>query len=155
MLPTYQLTCIPLDSSPAEGSPSSFSAYVVANLQFPSGVATASTVAGAVAAHPFLGRAANNPIRGFALDYAGWLAAGRTINPSTAIPLTLTYLGERPLTSLRDTLAAYLFRSTDITVAAIIHDPSFDGLSENDFVNTVEAHDDFSSARLNFHMYAA
>jgi hypothetical protein len=155
MLPSYKLIAVPLDSVAPGTSPNRFDVRIVATLEFPQGDLTATEVASVVTAHPLLKFSSDVRLNGFALEFNAWQAAGHVIDPSTAIRVTLSYIGKKQLTSLRETLSSYLFRSNRTTVAPLLHDPAFDTLGEDDFVNVTEAHDDLTSARSDFHARAA
>jgi hypothetical protein len=155
MIASYKLIPVPLDSGAVDGSPMNFGMNIVSNLEFPPGTATAAAVTAAVLAHPLLGRAAGMPVAAVALEYAAWERAGRVINLAAGIPLKLEYAGAKPIPSLRDTLASYLGGSKDKAVSPLSHDPGFDGLTADNFVDIARAHDDLSIVRTEFHNRAA
>jgi hypothetical protein len=142
-----KLYVLPIDTRSADTAPSQFNAWIVATLEFPSGVVKQESITEAVAAHPLLGLAPGSRLRGAALSYEVWEHAGHRINPGTSIPLSLSYVGSKPLASRQSILAKYLGGVDDQPVANIRHDASFDQLTPDHFIEVIQAHDDLATIR--------
>jgi hypothetical protein len=149
-----KLYVLPLDIRSTETAPSQFNAWIVATLEFPAGVVKQESISTAIAAHPLLGLAPGSKLRGTALGYAVWEQAGRRFTPETGIPLSLTYIGNKPLATRQSILAKYLGGEDERPVAIIRHDASFDQLTPDHFVEVIQAHDDLAAIRANIQALA-
>jgi len=152
---TYKIMTVPLDTHNPDQVPTTFDVRVVSTLEFPEGVTTTADVAAAIGGHPVLSRRADQSINAFAVPLASWIAAGKPPVVTTGIAVKLTYTGVRPLTALQEVLASYLSRPTDVAVSGVRHDPRFDALRKQDFLDINRVHDDLWMLRTYLHANVA
>ncbi|SAL33374.1 hypothetical protein AWB70_02212 [Caballeronia cordobensis] len=149
----YRITPIPLDSSNPEQRPLRFDVRLVTVPEFSEGTVTRADMMNALAAHPVLGRSADQPIDAVAVPLAEWIASGRPAAVTNGIAISLKYSGAKPFEALREVLDSYLERPADLAVSPVHHDSRFDKLREQDFVDLNRLHDDLWLLRT--HIYAS
>ncbi|WP_338828320.1 hypothetical protein [Bradyrhizobium sp. 27S5] len=149
MAPVYKLVLVPLDSADSKSSPIGFDVNVVSVLEFSAGSVAPDAVTAAVNAHPILNLPVSSRIRAYALSYSAWRVNKPTLNGlvTGAVPVTMTLVGDQSLADKRSNLLSYLTRTQSIPVAKLVHDKRFDNLTNDDFLNIAEVHDDLTSLR--------
>ena len=147
MLSTYNIICIPVDTDHPVNSPTSFSLVLVAELQFPAGVAqTPDSIREIVKQHPLLAIPQAQPLRALVMDYKHW-AMNKRMDPSVAVPVALQFEGAIPQSQLLINIGQYLEPSTSITPGPLKHDASYERLDENHFIDVNKAADDLRSVK--------
>ena len=142
MNPEYNLICIPLDGlSPATGR-AAFTVAIACELRFPQGSFSPVELAGILAQHPLL--SGPRVITARAKPFAAW-----TIDPSMtsgdSFELTLTH-NEKPHGSLRtlsEALSQYMGAPNVVHSGGVQHDPTFDLLKAEHFLDVAQAYDAF------------
>ena len=149
MRPIFSFTCIPLDLRSPSECPNSFDVRIVTHIHFPAGSVEGTAIGDALRQHPLLSQPVEQPIKALVWDFQSWLANGRTMNTAAATSVALHLSSDLKRTpdehrsALLRNLMHYLGSlNASVTAAAINHDPAFDALTADDFVDIAKIADD-------------
>ncbi len=146
MNPEYNVICIPLDGHSPVVAPTTFTVAIACELRLPQGSFPPAELARILAQHPLL--SGPGQITARAKSLAAWLS-DTSMTGTDSFEMTLVHQ-EKPhgsLNTLFTTLSEYMGAPNAVSSAGVEHDPSFDLLQDDHFVDVARAYDDFTDIK--------